>query len=64
MSASKRQIDAWLLTATNDEVLELARKARVTIARRIDAADARGDGPLVNALVAAARSVFAPGLAW
>lgn len=58
------QWDDWLDQATDDELLWFARKCREHYARRLDAYDARGDGPMVNAMCAAAREVFRPGLRW
>ena len=49
---------------TNGEVFAVAQACRYEIARRVDDADAIGDGPMVNALCALARQRFGTGLHW
>jgi hypothetical protein len=54
----------WLDQGTYDDWLYLARAARKRLCRAIEEADARGDGPLVNALCQACREVFAANMIW
>lgn len=54
----------WLESGTNDDLLLLAHYARKILTRRLDEADAHGDGPLVNALCHHLRRVFYSDLRW
>jgi hypothetical protein len=56
--------ELYLRGLTNGQLVELIRCCRVDFGRRIDEADAGGDGPMVNALCAEARKWFTAGLRW
>jgi hypothetical protein len=56
--------ELYLRGLTIDQLVTLIQCCRVEFGRRIDEADAIGDGPMVNALCAEARYWFTAGLRW
>jgi dTDP-glucose pyrophosphorylase len=64
MKMTDERLREWLQTGTDDDLLHLARFIERELTRRVQAADSHGDGPLVNAICAAARTVFVANLVW
>ncbi len=61
---TERAFAEWLAESTDDELLTIAKQVRRLYCQRLDAYDEGGDGAMVNAMCAAARAIFSPGLRW